>query len=92
MPISMRDISSENMATGSPCTAMLRAMFMARELLPMPGRAAMTTRLPGCSPDIRLSRSTNPVGRPVNAESRFWIDSRSTMAWLTSSRRIATSS
>ena len=47
---------------------MLRAMFIASDDLPMPGRAAMTMRLPGCRPDIRSSRSRNPVGRPVNAD------------------------
>ncbi len=65
MPISQRDISREKIATVLPATAMLRAMFTASELLPMPGRAASTIRLPGCRPDVRLSMSMNPVGKPV---------------------------
>ena len=64
MPISVRDISSENTATGSPATATLRAMFIASEDFPTPGRAAITTRLPSCSPDVSVSRSVKPVGKP----------------------------
>ncbi len=80
MPISYRDISSENSATGWRPIATLRAMFVASDDLPTPGRAAITIRLPGCSPDVRSSRSRNPDGSPVYAVSRFWMFSRSTMA------------
>ena len=74
IPISNRDISRENMATGAPTsTATLRAMFVANEDLPTPGRAANTIRLPFCSPESRLSRSTNPLGMPANALSRCWM-------------------
>ena len=53
------------MATGSCVTATLRAMFMASEDFPIPGRAAMITKLPPCRPEVRSSRSRNPVGSPV---------------------------
>ena len=42
--------------------ATFSAMFVARAVLPMLGRAARTTNSPGCSPPVRLSRSRKWVG------------------------------
>ena len=56
--ISSFDISNEKMATGSLWTAALIAMPSARELLPIAGLAAMTTRLAAWRPASFLSRST----------------------------------
>src|SRR5918999_488168 len=87
IPISHLDISSENMAIGNPAsTATLRATFVTNDDLPTPGRAATMIRLPACIPDSNASTSRNPVGTPANADSRFWIFSRSVIAWSTSSR------
>ena len=36
-------------------------------VLPMDGRAAMMMRSAGCNPDVRTSRSANPVATPVSA-------------------------
>ena len=85
IPISHRLISSENIITGDPAsTATLRARFVTSEDLPTPGLAATTIRFPGCNPDSRLSRSTNPVGIPANGESRCWMCS--SCAMLSSTR------
>ena len=51
-------ISMENTATGSPsCTATCSAMFRAKAVLPMEGRAASTIRSPFCRPAVMRSRS-----------------------------------
>jgi hypothetical protein len=93
IPISMRDISSENMATArSASTATLRAMLVTKDDFPSPGRAAMTTRFPGWSPWRRLSTSENPVGMPENACSRSCIFSSVSMDSWTRSLRGMTSS
>ena len=93
MPISQRDISRENIATGRPAsTATLRATLVTNDDLPTPGRAAITIRFPDCIPDRRVSTSRNPVGTPANADSRFWIRSRSVIASSTSSCSEATCS
>ena len=60
------DISSENSATGCrSCTATCSAMFSARLVLPIDGRAARMTRFDRCSPAVMRSRSRNPVPMPV---------------------------
>jgi hypothetical protein len=72
IPISTRDISRLNMATGTPdSTATLRATLVTNEDLPIPGRAATTIRFPGWSPWRRPSRSEKPVGSPTNGVSRW---------------------
>ena len=67
-------------------TPTLRARFVTNDDLPTPGRAATTIRLPGWSPDRRLSRSMNPVGTPANADSRWWMCSSWSMLSSTSVR------
>ena len=42
------------------------AMFMAREVLPTDGRAAMTIISPSCKPVVILSKSAKPVEMPVS--------------------------
>ena len=50
------DISSEKTPTTLPsCTAEFSAIFMANEVLPIEGRAAMMTRSDGCRPLVILS-------------------------------------
>ncbi len=61
------DISIENTATDflawiAACSAMLSA----KAVLPIDGRAATMIRSDGCRPEVRLSRSTKPVGTPVS--------------------------
>ena len=60
------DISSEKIAT----VPLLRivtysAIFSARAVLPIEGRAAIRIRSAGCRPAVRLSRSWKPVATPV---------------------------
>ena len=63
-----RDISREKKATVFALfLATSRAMFRAREVLPMPGRAAISKRSDLLSPLIFLSRSWRPVERPGKA-------------------------
>ena len=60
-----RLISRENMATVLPeLLPMLRAMFSAMLVLPIPGRAAMSAKSPGFRPSMARSRSGRPVARP----------------------------
>ncbi len=61
------DISSEKIATGSPAEATLVAMLRVMADLPMAGRPAITRRLAFCMPASFLSKSTNPVARPVSS-------------------------
>ncbi len=69
-------ISSENTATRLAwSTAALRAMFSAKAVFPMLGRAAMMISSPGCSPPVISSRSPKPVGRPESAPARFMMPS-----------------
>ena len=62
-------ISWEQMAIPA-WLAPLRAMFSARAVFPIAGRAAITTRLFSRSPPMIWSRSTNPVRMP-GAEDRI---------------------
>ena len=39
--------------------------------MPIDGRAARMTRLPGWKPDVRRSRSRNPLGIPVSVGARL---------------------
>ena len=58
-------ISRENTATVFLlCLATFRAMFRAKELLPMPGRAARSTRSERFRPWIFWSTAEKPLGRP----------------------------
>ena len=60
------DISSVKIATGvSWRIARLAAIPSAKADLPMLGRPAITTRLPGCRPEVMWSTSRKPVGVPV---------------------------
>ncbi len=53
-----RDISSEKTPTTLPSsTAAFSAMFMAKAVLPIDGRAAMMTRSEGWKPLVSLSSS-----------------------------------
>ena len=61
------DISMLKNATGPWLMAMWLAMFMARALLPIPGRPAATTRVDGWRPPSLRSRSARPVGRSVTS-------------------------
>ena len=61
------DISRENTATGIWwSTAALRAMFSARAVFPMDGRAARIMRSDFCHPMVMESRVTNPEGTPLS--------------------------
>ena len=60
------DISSENSATGRPASDAFSAMLATSADLPIDGRAASTTRLPGWKPPVFSSRSLNPDGVPVS--------------------------
>ena len=46
-----------------------RSMFRAKEVLPMPGRAARRIRSDLFSPEMAISTSGRPVDRPGTAES-----------------------
>ena len=60
------DISREKIPTGVPPRAMFDAMFSARAVFPIDGRAARTKSVPGLSPPVMaLSRSSKPVGIPM---------------------------
>ena len=65
---SSRDISSEKMATGvrsrMPTWA---AMLRASDVLPMPGRAASTTRLDFWKPAVSSSSWRKPLPVPVRS-------------------------
>ena len=51
------DISSEKIATSLPlCRATLVAMFRAKEVLPIPGRAAISSRSDLFRPEVTVSR------------------------------------
>ena len=47
-------------------TAACSARFIASDVLPMLGRAAITIISPSCRPLVILSRSTSPVPNPVS--------------------------
>ena len=67
------DISSEKKATprrGSASVAAYAAMLSASAVLPIEGRAAITTRSAGCRPAVMRSRSVKPVGTPVTISLR----------------------
>ena len=44
----------------------LSAMFIAKLVFPIDGRPAMTIKSDFCNPEVKLSRSLNPVEMPVN--------------------------
>ena len=55
-----------NTATGTLWpTAAFSAIFIASEVLPIDGRPAMMTASAACRPEVRSSRSLNPVDTPV---------------------------
>ena len=63
-----RLISRENTATLLPeCLAASTAMFMAKDDLPTPGRAARMMRSELFRPEMRRSKSTRPVEMPGNS-------------------------
>ena len=45
--------------------AALSTRFIAKLVLPIEGRPATITKSEACRPDVRLSRSMNPVVNPV---------------------------
>jgi hypothetical protein len=63
-------------ALGGVPKAMLAAMFSARAVLPMDGRAAITTISPGRRPVIKRSISVYPVDNPNASWSPFCSFSR----------------
>ena len=66
------DISSVNTATGIPWwSARFEATPRANADLPMLGRPATTTRLPGWRPEVSESRSRKPVGVPGHLAARL---------------------
>ena len=79
-------ISSEKTAQAFFCsTATCSMMFMASEVLPIEGRAAMMIISPGCIPPVISSRRWRPVGRPLMALGLAASFSRSSMALKTRS-------
>ena len=74
-----RDISRLNTPTVNPVwVPTCCAMFSASDVFPIDGRAAMMMRSPRWNPDVRLSRSLNPVGTPVISffsSCAFWMAS-----------------
>ena len=65
-----RLISRENTATVlRTALATFSAIFSAKEVLPMPGRAARRIRSDLFSPEMAISTSGRPVDRPGTAES-----------------------
>ena len=73
MPSCSLLISRENTATLFPeCLAASTPMFMAREDLPTPGRAARMMRSELFSPEMRRSRSMRPVDMPGNCPPWAW--------------------
>ena len=62
--ISVLDISSEKSATDAPAKAAFVARLSAKDVLPTPGRAPMTTIWPGRSPSRQLSMDGKPVWTP----------------------------
>ena len=96
------DISREKMATVCFVSlATLSATFSAMEVLPMPGRAASSTRSDLFSPEILASTAERPVERPaILVPSRSLISLRwsstsgstvemGTMSWALRPRRMA---
>ncbi len=66
-------ISRENTAHTLPSTrAACSTMFMEKDVLPMPGRAAMTIKSDFCRPFVILSISLNPVFTPRRDSLSFW--------------------
>ena len=89
-------ISRLKTPTGSFCSmATCSAMFIASEVFPMLGRAAMTIISPPCRPVVILSSSMKPVEMPVSIPWCLWKSSmvlialwtRSLMLWLVTSTR-----
>ncbi len=83
-----RGISRLKTATGSlrwrqTCSA----MFRTKEVFPMLGRPAMMIRSEACSPEVRSSRSSKPVARPVMGSSRWNSSSSRSRPSRMSSRR-----
>ena len=64
MPISQRDISSENIATGSPVTAMLRAMFVASDDLPDARTGRDHDQVAGLQPRREVVEVAEAGGQP----------------------------
>ena len=65
-------ISRLNTPTGSfKSIATCSAMFIASEVFPIDGRAAMTTISPAWKPLVILSRSVKPVPTPVRTPWRW---------------------
>ena len=72
----MFDISREKIATGFlKSTAALRVSASTKEVLPIPGRAAMMTRSDACQPEVSRSSAVKPVGIPVSPSSRSFSSS-----------------
>ena len=64
-------ISRLKTPTGSRCSmATCSAIFMARDVFPTLGLAAITTISPPCNPLVILSRSVKPVPTPVSIPCR----------------------
>jgi hypothetical protein len=68
-------ISSEENIVLAPVLAAATAAFSANVDLPTPDCAATTVTLPGCIPDVSVSRSEKPYVRPTFLP--FWMSSRS---------------
>ena len=59
-------ISIENTSTGcDPLIAACSATFMTKVVLPIDGRPATITKSDRCNPEVNVSKSVNPVERPV---------------------------
>jgi hypothetical protein len=79
-PSCSADISSEkNPATNFWWIVRYAAMFSAKAVLPIPGRAATTMRSAFWKPCVSAFRRVKPVGRPVSIVPRPW------MAWISTS-------
>jgi len=69
-------ISMLKTATGfMDLIATFSAMFIAKLVLPIEGRPAMTMRSAGCRPEVISSRSLKPVETPVIGSSRSYSSS-----------------
>ncbi|CAM4302569.1 hypothetical protein COSO111634_36490 [Corallococcus soli] len=69
----------------SSLSAACTAMFIASDVLPMPGRAARMMSSPACRPVSCMSRSMKPVDRPVTpVDAAFILSSRSSVCSISS--------
>ena len=88
MAISFAGISNENTNAGrcsSTFMAMLVTTFIAKEVLPTPGRAAIIFKVPPRNPEVKLSRSLKPVATPCI----FLLESMSALICFTNSKATA---